>query len=152
VGTIISLTEGGVPGEARPCLAKVIVGVSDMQRAVEFYRDSIGLELETPRESARYADEAWVTFNAGLCTLALRRGPVHPPADTGPTLVLTVASIDDAVRRLKERAVDIELVSSPAPGLLLVNIRDPDGNSLSLESFAPVQSTRFIGDVSFTVI
>ena len=150
---ILTLTESGGSDELRPCLAKVIVPVSNMQRSVEFYRDSIGLEVESPREKASYAGEKWVTFNAGPCTLALRavQGPVRTSEDL-PRLVIAVSEIEMARRRLIDRGVTVEIASSPAPGLWVVNVPDPDGTPLSLEAFTAVPATRFDGEVAFTAM
>jgi catechol 2,3-dioxygenase-like lactoylglutathione lyase family enzyme len=137
VGAILTLTVPESNEEARPNLAKVIVRVTDMQRAVEFYRDAIGLEVERPLRRGGYGDEQWVTFNAGACTLALNRGADGEAAVGGNGLVITVADIERARQRLSDHGIDAEAACSPAPGIVVINVRDPDSNRLSIEAFVP---------------
>lgn len=137
MGTILTLQVPESSGELRPSLAKVIVRVTDMQRAVEFYRDAIGLEIESPRTRGSYRDDQWVTFNAGACTLALNHDVDDESVAGGNGLVITVADIDAARTRLQSHGIDVEATCSPAPGVLVINVRDPDSNRLSIEAFIP---------------
>ena len=142
----------GMRSDPRPSLAKVIVHVSQMQRAVEFYRDSIGLDIESPREPSTYADEKWVTFNAGQCTLALRAGAAVDAGADAPKLVIAVADIERARARLISHGQAIDGPFSPAPGLWVVNLCDPDGNVLSLESFTAVPSSPGDAEATYCVM
>ena len=45
-------------------LVEVGLYVRDMERAIRFYRDTVGLELD-------FESEHWTTFRTGACTLAL---------------------------------------------------------------------------------
>src|SRR5687768_2349628 len=111
--------------DLRPSLAKVIVHVSDMERSVEFYRDSIGLDVESPRTPTTFVNEKWVTFNAGQCTLALRAGDVVDAGADAPKLVIAVGDIERARDRLIGHGHSTEAAFSPAPGLWVVNVCDP---------------------------
>jgi predicted enzyme related to lactoylglutathione lyase len=136
----------------RPSLAKVIVHVSDMQRSVEFYRDSIGLEIESPHDRQGYGEEPWVTFSAGPCTLALRRGVAVDAGADAPKIVIAVDDIESARRRLIDRGIATEIATSPAPGLWVVNVCDPDGNAIAIEAFTTVPGVSRDARVPFTMM
>lgn len=55
-------------------LLEVIVYVEDMATMVAFYRDVLELPVTFPADAAAYAQEMWVTFDTGGCTLALHGG------------------------------------------------------------------------------
>jgi predicted enzyme related to lactoylglutathione lyase len=103
-------------------LEEVVVYVEDMERATAFYRDVLGLAptLETPH---------WTTFRAGACTLALHAGGVAPP---DPTFL--VPDLDAVRARLAAAGVDVTEIREPAPGLRVFDLRDTEGNRLSVES------------------
>jgi lactoylglutathione lyase len=108
-------------------LAEVVLYVSDMERAIQFYRDIIGLELDVESES-------WTTFRTGGCTLALhlvaeRRSGVGEP---DPTFVVADAAAER--ERLAAADVVVTQIREPAPGVRVFDLRDPDGNRISIES------------------
>jgi predicted enzyme related to lactoylglutathione lyase len=103
-------------------LGEVVVYVEDMERAIAFYRDVLGLEPS-------YESPHWTTFETGPCTLALHAGGVAPP---DPTFV--VADADAVHGRLAAAGVEVTAVRDPAPGLRVFDLRDSEGNRLSIES------------------
>jgi catechol 2,3-dioxygenase-like lactoylglutathione lyase family enzyme len=108
-------------------VAFVTLGAADVERAVAFYRDDLGLSLES-----RF--EGFAFFNGGGITLALsdelaRRGDV---SREGVELVFGVDSVTAAYRELKDT---ITFANQPRPVNAenwAVNFSDPDGHSLSL--------------------
>ncbi len=104
-------------------LVEVVVYVRDMERAVRFYRETLGLEPE-------YESEHWTTFRTGACTLALHTGTAAPD----PTFL--VADADAERNRLAAAGVEVSEVREPTPGLRVFDARDPDGNRFSIESSA----------------
>ena len=103
-------------------LGEVVVYVDDMDRAVAFYRDVLGL-------ATTYESPYWTTFDSGPCTLALHAGGVIPP---NPTFV--VADADGEHARLAASGIEVGEIREPAPGLRVFDIRDSEGNRLSIES------------------
>jgi catechol 2,3-dioxygenase-like lactoylglutathione lyase family enzyme len=108
-------------------LVEVVLYVRDMERSVRFFRDTLGLDLE--HESA-----GWTTFRTGACTLALhavdRRDVGSGEPD--PTFLVEDAATERA--RLVAAGVEVTAIREPAPGIEVVDARDPDGNRFSLES------------------
>ena len=102
-------------------LAEVVLYVSDMRRAIGFYRDVLGLEPD-------FESEHWTTFRTGACTLALHAGTGSPD----PTFA--VADVEAERSRLAAAGVDVTEIREPAPGVRVFDLVDPDGNRLSLET------------------
>lgn len=82
----------------------VFFNVDDMERAVAFYRDKLGLPVE-------YESADWVELDAGNVTIALRRygsGPEGRPelgVGEGATLVFEVDDIKAAKAELEGEGV-----------------------------------------------
>ena len=105
-------------------LSAAIVHVDDMARETAFYRDV--LELEPSYES-----EWWTTFDTGACTLALHGGgKIGVP---NVRVNFDVDDLDAARAALRERGIETTDVREPAPGVRVCDLRDPEGNTISLE-------------------
>lgn len=115
-------------------LIEVILYVRDMATQVAFYRDTLGLDVSYPHDRDSYADEMWVTLATGDCTLALHGGATGVPGPAAPTIVFQVDDIHAAREALIERGVPMGEIRSAAPGILVCDARDPEGNRFSIES------------------
>ena len=106
----------------------VTVMVSDMDRAVRFYTEALGLTLKL-----RYGD-GWAEVQGPGITLGL-----HPARPGGPTggqagglsIGLQVDDLDAAVATLEKRGVEFRGVIE-GQGVRLANFQDPDGTPLYL--------------------
>jgi catechol 2,3-dioxygenase-like lactoylglutathione lyase family enzyme len=100
--------------------------VSDMDRAVAFYRDVLELEL------IRRSGEEWSQLGAGSLQVGLHGaggGPVRP----GGTLAFTVEDLDATKVKLVERGVVVgHEGGGDGLGPRFVEFNDPDGNVLAL--------------------
>lgn len=104
----------------------VYLFVSDMELAVAFYRDVLGLKLQH-----RTGDE-WAQFAAGAIQLGLH-GTGSAPARLGGTVAFTVADLDVAKVKLIERGVNVgHEGGGEGLGPRFVEFTDPDGNVLAL--------------------
>jgi lactoylglutathione lyase len=115
-------------------LSVVMIYVSDMDRSVAFYRDTLGLPL-------RFQSPFWSEFATETVTLALHGGahpaeqpaPAPPPAGTIGT-GWSVDDLDAVAKMLKERGV--QFVMEPKDlvdeGIRLAVFLDPDGCPLSI--------------------
>lgn len=100
----------------------------DMDSAVSFYRDVLGLELRMR------AGEDWTEFDVAGVTVALhgtREG--HSPPGAGATVVFEVDDLDASVRALRSKGVAFEGDIREIPGTgRFASFRDPDGNLLQI--------------------
>jgi len=109
----------------------VIVPVSDQDRAIEFYTETLGFELRT---DSPYGDgDRWVDVAppGAVTTIALvppREGQsVGVPTNMG----LTTEDVDADHAALKERGADVDDVmrmGDPVPPMFF--LRDQDGNQI----------------------
>jgi catechol 2,3-dioxygenase-like lactoylglutathione lyase family enzyme len=116
-------------------LIEVILYVEDMARAVAFYRDRLGLPVVYPTVPD-YAGEMWVVLSTGSCKLCLHGGAEGKRGTDAPKIVFGVADIHNARATLTDRGVALSEVRNPAPGVLVCDGSDPDGNPFSIESAA----------------
>lgn len=113
-------------------LFEVVVYVKDMQAAVAFYRDALGLAVSWPDGVEDYSREHWVTFNTGGAVLALHSGG-EGSAGTPPKFGFSVNDIHAARIELLARGVSCGEVRSAAPGIYILDCRDIEGNSFFLD-------------------
>lgn len=105
-------------------LAYAIHFVDDMNRAVAFYRDTIGLPL-------KFSSPEWTEFATGSTTLALHAASKENPAGT-THLGLHADDIAGAHRQLKSIGVRFTREPTPEHGITLAEFVDPDGARVSL--------------------
>jgi predicted enzyme related to lactoylglutathione lyase len=110
-------------------LNRVIVFVKDMQTCAAFYRDVLGL---LPHG---YADETWMSFEAGGCLVSLHRGaagkgrkPKHVQ------LVFKVADVATARDELIAKGAAMDEIVRPDESFSFCNGRDPEGNWFQVSS------------------
>jgi predicted enzyme related to lactoylglutathione lyase len=100
--------------------------VADMDRAVAFYRDALGLPLRMRHE------DAWAEFDAGGIRIGLH-GATEAAAPHGGTAVFRVDDLDVVKASLQERGVVFEDHLGEVPGYArYASFADPDGNSMQL--------------------
>jgi len=120
----------------------VIAMVSDMDRAVQFYSDKLGLDL-------KFQSPGWTEFNTGATTLALHGGgtPQHRPAPSDEVVQqagschigFSVADLDKAYEELKAKGVVFVMAPTVREneGIRLAVCLDPDGLQLSFAEPLP---------------
>ncbi|MGH7674222.1 MAG: VOC family protein [Gemmatimonadales bacterium] len=122
--------------DPRTVIGHVHLTVSDLERALAFYRDVLGFEV-----SARYGRDA-VFLSAGgyhhhigLNTWAGRGAPPPAPGTTGlyhfAVLYADRRALVAAVRRVVEQGVPLEGAADHGVSEA-VYLRDPDGNGIEL--------------------
>jgi catechol 2,3-dioxygenase-like lactoylglutathione lyase family enzyme len=115
-------------------LMEVILYVKNMQAQVVYYRDKLGLRVKEPQQVEDYSAVFWVELDTGACTLVLHGGGQQRIGDDAPKVVFRVSQIEQARRTLVERGVLLGEIRSPAPGVLVCDGVDPEGNKFSIES------------------
>jgi catechol 2,3-dioxygenase-like lactoylglutathione lyase family enzyme len=107
----------------------VYLFVTDMDRSVAFFRDTLGLKLDY-----RSGDE-WAQFSAGPIKLGLH-GTGSVAARAGGTIAFTVTDLDASKVKLTEQGVPIgHEGGGEGRGPRFVEFADPDGNVLALFEF-----------------
>jgi len=106
----------------------VMLGVTDVARAVEFYRDKLGMTVQ--HQNAEFA-----FLNGGGVTLALALPLAkNSPQMVGATeIVFSVEDVRAAYEALRARGV--EFIIEPRvvnPPMWAANFTDPDGHRLSI--------------------
>jgi predicted enzyme related to lactoylglutathione lyase len=115
-------------------LGQVALTVSDVARAVTFYRDVLGLPF-------LFQAPGMAFFQAGEVRLMLGL-PEKGGQKFSSTVYFRVADIDEAYRELSERGVAFTheprlIHRGQAADLWLAFFADPDGNALGLMSEVP---------------
>jgi catechol 2,3-dioxygenase-like lactoylglutathione lyase family enzyme len=108
-------------------LVEVVVYVRDMERAIRFYRDTLGLQIE-------HESPGWTTFRTGACTLALHATDRRELGTAEPDPTFLVADAEAERARLMGEGVAVTELRWPAAGIQVFDASDPDGNRFSLES------------------
>ncbi len=109
-------------------VAVLMLGVTDMGRAVAFYRDVVGLPVQ-------FGSDEFTFLDGGGVTLALQAHKELPPPDGGlrTEIVFGVEDIDAAYRALLGRGVVFRIEPRIVTGdRLAADFRDPDGHVLSI--------------------
>ena len=108
----------------------VYLFVTDMDRAVVFYRDTLGLALEYR------AGDDWAQFEAGAIKLGLHAA-ASGEARPGGTVAFTVADLETSRAGLAADGVSIGHEGGGERGEpRFVEFADPDGNALALFEYS----------------
>jgi lactoylglutathione lyase len=105
-------------------LSYAIKYVEDMDRAIAFYRDTLGLEL-------KFQSPFWSEFSTGDTVLAL-----HPSSDDNPAgsveLGFAVDNLGEFYARRDELGVHFTSEPKEMHGVHIAQIRDVDGANVSV--------------------
>jgi len=122
-------------------IGHVHLKVSDVPRAVAFYRDVLGLDEQARLPSAGFLSAGGYHHHIGLNSWQSQGGRAAP--DSAPGLrqvefeLSDTGALEALERRLAETGAEVEGDSSPAPeNDKRLSLRDPDGHALTLRSVA----------------
>ena len=105
-------------------LTYAIKYVADMDRAIAFHRDRLGLEL-------KFESPFWSEFATGDTTLAL-----HPASDENPAGAVELGFGVDDLGEFYERREELGIAFTREPtethGIHIARFRDPDGAETSV--------------------
>lgn len=112
-------------------ISYVMINVSNMDRSVAFYRDTLGIALG-------FDSPGWSEFRTGETTLALHLAPATPPGGParvpGPaagtcTIGFSVADLDATYAELQKRGARFAMppTDQTKEGIRLAVCLDPDG-------------------------
>ncbi|HXQ30296.1 MAG TPA: VOC family protein [Gemmatimonadales bacterium] len=122
--------------EPQTRIGHVHLTVSDLERAVAFYRDVLGFEITTRYgRDAVFLSAGGYHHHIGLNTWAGRGAPAPAPGTTGlyhfAILFPDRASLARAVRRVVDHGVPLEGAADHGVSEA-VYLKDPDGNGVEL--------------------
>ena len=100
--------------------------VNDMDRAEVFYRDTLGLDVLTPRGEAGTRANGFMEFEAGGTAIGLTAMAPLPNA----AMALAVDDVYAAVEELRGKGVTIDMEPIETPDCFMAAIADPDGNQI----------------------
>jgi catechol 2,3-dioxygenase-like lactoylglutathione lyase family enzyme len=110
----------------------VAVPVRDQERALNFYRGTLGFDVR--RDMPFGAGDRWIEVAPAGAETTVALPPAHPGAKTGVDTGLRLASpkVQAAHAALTAAGVDVdEVLNFPgAPPMFF--LRDPDGNTLAV--------------------
>jgi catechol 2,3-dioxygenase len=117
-------------------IGHVHLKVADLDRALRFYRDVLGFELQQQLgDQAAFLSAGGYHHHIGLNTWESRGGSPPPRGTTGlfhaAIRYPTRKALADALRRLGEAGVTLDGASDHGASEALY-LRDPDGNGLEL--------------------
>src|SRR2546422_27696 len=108
-----------------------MVMVSEMDRSVRFYHDTLGLQL-------RFQSSDWTEFDVGSTTLALHSGgvPGSPEKERyagRASIGFNVENVDKVFEELKAKGVRVAMppTERAGEGIRLAVMLDPDGLPIS---------------------
>ena len=111
----------------------MVVPISDQERALAFYTETLGFEKRTDIVFGP-GGERWIEVAPAGATTTLAIVPPRPgdPAGTATGICLTTDDIDSLHAELQSGGVDVDAevsrMGDPVPPMFF--FRDPDGNSL----------------------
>ena len=122
------------------------VPVSDVDRAIEFYVDKVGFNLD---HDQRVSDElrfVQLTPPGSACSIAFGEGLGATLAPGSLDVIqVVIDDADAALEQLREQGVDAEGVDEQAWGRF-VTFRDPDGNRWTLQQLPAWRGEAPAGD------
>jgi predicted enzyme related to lactoylglutathione lyase len=115
----------------------VPIPVTELDRAVAFYGETLGLRRSVYRPESNFAE-----FETGNLTLSIimpaQMGIEHSPLKPGNSIALHVEDVAEARKTLEERGVTFHGDILDTGVCHMAFLADPDGNSLMLHHrYAP---------------
>lgn len=106
---------------------------SDIEKAIEFYRDTLGMEL-----NGYFEEVKWAEFNAGNATFAINDPSAFDPNAKaqagGAAIAFAVEDVEEFVKQLEAKGVTVTIPTNETPVCHFACISDPDGNTIWLHN------------------
>ena len=149
------LMSGMTAIDPRTRIGHVHLTVSDLERAVAFYRDVLGFDVTTAYgRDAVFLSAGGYHHHVGLNTWAGRGAPAPAPGTTGlyhfAILFPDRPSLARAVRRVLDHGVALEGAADHGVSEAIY-LRDPDGNGVELYRDRPETEWPRTGDGALTM-
>lgn len=135
-------------------LEVVVVPVSDVDRAKEFYADQLGFVVDHDTKISDDLRVVQLTPPGSGCSIVVGKGVAKMPVGSLKGLQLVVADIEAARAQLVERGVPVSEVQvlgenpgpgNPADNVSFVYFDDPDGNSWAVQQISARADAPLLG-------
>lgn len=141
---------------AKTHIGHVHLKVSDLDRALQFYRDLLGFELTTMYgENAAFLSAGGYHHHIGLNTWHSKGGPPAPRNSAGlyHTAILypTRKDLAEILRRLIDKGYPIDGASDHGVSEAIY-LTDPDGNGVELYRDRPREEWKYAKDGSVKMV
>ncbi|BAZ41890.1 glyoxalase/bleomycin resistance protein/dioxygenase [Calothrix sp. NIES-4101] len=113
-------------------LTKTILYVQDMNTQVKFYRDILGLKIDSPTATDNFNNHIWVEFSTGECSLVLHASGDKQLGKDRPKLAFSVDDIETAHQTLTARGLQLSDISDRLHNVKVADGIDPEGNPFSI--------------------
>lgn len=110
----------------------IVLPVSDVDRAKEFYADRVGFVVDHDHRVSDQLRFVQLTPPGSACSIAFGEGLVDTPPGSVHGLQIVVADADAAHAELSARGVPVSAVED-LPWGRFVYFSDPDGNAWALQ-------------------
>ena len=149
------MSDFSAPIDAQVRVGHVHLKVANLERALKFYRDTLGFEVTLRMgSSAAFLSAGGYHHHIGLNTWESAGGLPPPPGTTGlyhaAFLYPTRAALADALRRVLAAGIPLEGASDHGVSEALY-LRDPDGNGVELYWDRPREEWPHAPDGSLTM-
>src|SRR5689334_17144117 len=128
-------------------LEVVVLPVSDIDRAIEFYRDKVGFDLDH-NTTNEHMHVAQLTPPGSGCSIVIGDLPPHKEMEPGSmkSLQLVVSDAAAARQELVDRGVEASEIQviDDADGGTFFGFLDPDGNSWAVQEIKTRADTPLI--------
>jgi catechol 2,3-dioxygenase-like lactoylglutathione lyase family enzyme len=118
-------------------LEVVVVPVTDVDRAKEFYVDKLGFALDVDTRPTEAMRVVQMTPPGSACSVTIGPSIIDPEAPRGPgaSLQLVVTDVASARKQLVERGVEVSEIQEldPRDGGKFLFFADPDGNNWAVQ-------------------
>ncbi len=111
--------------------------VTDMEAAITFYRDILGMQMVSRDYVARF------DLDGVLIELVPRPPGIVVPGNGNARLCFSVAKLEETLEQLHKHGISTGRIKEKKGGRLAL-FRDPDGNELSLWEYAQGEDAREI--------
>ena len=114
----------------------IFVPVTDVDRAIEFYVDKVGFNLDMQARVDENTRFVQVTPPTSACSIAFGKGISEMPPGTQNGIQAVVTDAEAARQQLVDNGVDASPVQKLAWGSF-TSFADPDGNTWTLQELPP---------------